>query len=566
MLRKLTVKNVALIDGAEIDFTTGLNVLSGETGAGKSVIMESLNFVLGAKADKSFIRNGETEATVCAFFDTADCNGVNAVLSDLGIDNDGELLIQRRLNDSGKNTVKINGEPATVSMLKRLAGVLIDVHGQSEHFLLLNRRNQLKLLDSYCGEELSDVVSRLKGVYSEYKSLKDQRNAMGGDESQRLIRMDVLSYQIKEIENAAVYENEQEELNALKDKLVNQERILTALNGLVSAVSDDGGVSDVLSGVSREISRITAFGEDYSALADRLEGAYSEICDIESTARALTEDFETGERSLEEVEERLKTAKDVLKKDGGDYNSVTEFYQNAKVELEKLENFNENTQKLDDLILDYQKKLYAGYLELNGIRRKNARIFSERVLTELKELSMEKARFEIRFNDLPDIQNASFNGAEGIDDVEFTFSANLGEPLKPLSEVISGGELSRFMLSVKAQSSKFNDIPTFLFDEIDAGISGVVARVVAEKLCDISRSVQVIAVSHLPQIASFADNNILISKTEEKEKTYTRVKTLDKKERVLEIVRLLGGDGLESSAITHAQNLIDKAEEYKKSL
>ena len=565
MLNRLVIKNVALIESAVIDFTAGFNVLSGETGSGKSVILEALNFVLGAKSDKTLIRSGENECLVSAEFGLIGEN-VYSVLDEFGYERDDVLIITRKFNLSGKNSVLINGNSATVSMVKKLTALLIDVHGQSEHFFLLNSANQLKLIDRLSGLRDSALIDKAKAAYSAYKTLTEEFAEAGGDEAARLIKADVLNYQIKEIETADVKENEFEELTDLKDKLLHREKIITALSAVKSGIEDEGGVSDVLSNATRALSGISAFGEEYSTLCERLNGAYAEIDDILSAVSNSLEDMGYSEYSLDQIEDRLSVIKNLFKKYGGDYGAITEFYSNAVKEKEKLDNFSEYAETLKEKISDAKKALYSVYEEIGKTRRSYARAFAQNVLRELAELGMNKSQFYIAFNEVPSFEDCKFSGYNGYDEISFMFSANAGEPVKPLSDVISGGEMSRFMLSVKAQTAKGNDISTFIFDEIDAGISGAIAWTVAEKLVNISKSVQVIAVSHLPQIASFADNNILILKTEFADKTATSVNTLDENGKINEIIRLSGGDKDNEAAKEHAKSLINKASEYKSNM
>ena len=563
MLNKLVIKNVALIENAEINFTQGFNVLSGETGAGKSVILESINFVLGAKADKSLIRNGENECMVSAEFDVLDNNNVYVILDELGFDREDLLIITRKFDLNGKNSVKINGNSATVSMVKKLTSALLDVHGQSEHFYLLSTANQLKLIDRFAALKDSAEYGAIQVIYKEYKDLIKELESIGGDEAARLLRLDVLNYQIKEIESAAVRENEFEELTDIKSKLLHREKIITALNSVKSSVEDEGGLSDILSNCIRALNGIVSFGEDYAVLSDRLNNAYSEIDDIVSTVNSALDGFGYSEYSLEEIDDRLNLIKTLFRKYGGDYAAMTEFYEGVKLEKEKLENYNDTAEKLQAEIKSRKQNLYDLYIKLSDIRKIAAEKFAKNVLAELVELGMPKASFYVDFSDVPTYEESKFDSANGFDEIKFMFSANLGEPVKPLSDVISGGEMSRFMLAIKAQTAKYNEISTFIFDEIDAGISGVIAWTVAEKLVNISRSVQVIAVSHLPQIVSFADNNILIIKTELSDKTVTTVKTLTDSDKVNEIARLSGGTFGEDSSIDHAKSLIQKANEYK---
>ena len=566
MLAKLTVKNFALIENAEIIFTDGMNVLSGETGSGKSVIIESINFVLGGKPDRAFIRHGTEECSVTAEFDVSDNPSIGDIFDELDFDKEDVLIISRKFSVTGKSSVRINGNSATIGMLKKFTSHLIDVHGQSEHFELLSTSNQLKLLDKYGGEEIAAIKNELKGNYNAFRTVNDELEELGGNEDHRLIRLDVLDFQIKEIEDCAVKEGEEENLLAIRERIIQKERLLTALSAVKSAISDEGGVSDILGNAVRSIQSVSRFGQEYEDLYSRLSAVYSETEDISETAGEIEESLSEEGLDPDALEERLEKIKKIKKKYGGSFEEINVFLENAKSEKEKLENFNETAEKL---LLESEKLkdvLYKNYASLDNVRRKYAKQLENNVLAELAELKMDKSKFAIVFSALPDKSDCKFDSANGANEVEFFFSANLGEPLKPLSSVISGGEMSRFMLSVKAQSAKYNDISTFIFDEIDAGISGAVAKVVARKLCRISKEVQVIAISHLPQITSFADNNLLIYKHEKDGLTYTSVKKLSDVEKTAEIVRLVGGTTDNASATALAESLICEAEEYKRSV
>jgi len=566
MLQKLIIKNVALIDSVEIEFTDGLNVLSGETGAGKSVIIESLNFVLGAKPDKSMIRNGEQECLVKAEFALENTDLFADLFTECDLELEDVLIISRRYTLDGKSTVKVNGTTVTVGMLKKFTTYLVDVHGQSEHFYLLKSSNQLNLIDDFGGEEILNVKNQVKEVYSKYKEIISDLDSLGGDENQRLMRLDVLNYQISEIEKAQIKDGEEEELSVLKEELKNQERIMSALLAVKDAITSEGGISDILSNANRTLNLITKFGDEYLELSDRLENAFSEIDDICNSAESMLNGFDLTDYNIDEIEDRLSLIKSLKKKYGGDYNAIQEYYDNAVIEREKLENFNETAQKLLLEKERTQSKLYKIYEFLSDLRQKHARVFSENVISELKELGMTKAQFVANFNERPTYEDCKYNSSNGFDDMEFLFSANLGEPLKTMSNVISGGEMSRFMLSIKAQTAKYNNVSTFIFDEIDAGISGNVAKIVAQKFAKISKNVQVIAISHLPQISSMADNNLLIVKTEGNDKTQTTVQKLGYEQKIDEITRLTGGTVDSSNARSLSIELIKNAEEYKKSL
>ena len=557
MLKTLYLKNIALVDEAEIAFSEGLNVLSGETGAGKSVILDSIDFVLGAKADKGMIRSGQSECSVRAEF-TCEPELLRPVLEELDLEESDTLLIVRRLNADGRGSLKVNGCPMTATMLRKLTSQLVDVHGQSEHFFLLKETNQLRLLDQIAGteRERAEVASLLK----ERRSYAEKLSSLGGDEGERERRADILRFQIDELENAALKEGEEEELTALRTKYQNAEKILGGLKTVRDALLSDGGASDAVNTAHRGLISIEKYG-DYAALSERLESALAEIEDIGETAESLAEELDIDEREAERVENRLDEIRSLKKKYGGSVEEALNFLSRAKEELQLLENSAEECEKLKALLESNAKKLYSACEALTKKRKEGAEGFTRRVTEELKTLNIPSARFEIAFDPYTEEDLPRAN-AEGLDRVKFLFSANAGEPVKELGKIISGGEMSRFMLAVKAQLSAIGTIGTYIFDEIDAGIGGKTARVVAEKFADIAKTTQIIAVSHLAQIAAFADRQFLIEKKEEEGRTYSRIRALEEEERAGELVRLLGGEQ-GGSALMHAEELLKNARAYR---
>ena len=557
MLKTLYLKNIALVDEAEIAFSEGLNVLSGETGAGKSVILDSIDFVLGAKADKGMIRSGQSECSVRAEF-TCEPELLRPVLEELDLEESDTLLIVRRLNADGRGSLKVNGCPMTATMLRKLTSQLVDVHGQSEHFFLLKETNQLRLLDQIAGteRERAEVASLLK----ERRSYAEKLSSLGGDEGERERRADILRFQIDELENAALKEGEEEELTALRTKYQNAEKILGGLKTVRDALLSDGGASDAVNTAHRGLISIEKYG-DYAALSERLESALAEIEDIGETAESLAEELDIDEREAERVENRLDEIKSLKKKYGGSVEEALNFLSRAKEELQLLENSAEECEKLKALLESNAKKLYSACEALTKKRKEGAEGFTRRVTEELRTLNIPSARFEIAFDPYTEEDLPRAN-AEGLDRVKFLFSANAGEPVKELGKIISGGEMSRFMLAVKAQLSSIGTIGTYIFDEIDAGIGGKTARVVAEKFADIAKTTQIIAVSHLAQIAAFADRQFLIEKKEEEGRTYSRIRALEEEERAGELVRLLGGEQ-GGSALMHAEELLKNARAYR---
>ena len=557
MLRTLYLKNVALVDEAEIAFSEGLNVLSGETGAGKSVILDSIDFVLGAKADKGMIRSGQSECSVRAEF-SCDPELLRPVLEELDLEESDTLLIVRRLNADGRSSLRVNGCPMTAAMLRKLTSRLVDVHGQSEHFFLLKEANQLRLLDQIAGTR--EAREKVGELLKERRALQEKLSSLGGDEGERERRADILRFQIEELENAALKEGEEEELLALRTKYQNAEKILGGLKTVRDAILSDGGAADAVNTAHRGLLSIVRYG-DYDALSERLENALAELEDIGETAESLAEELDIDEREAERVESRLDEIRSLKKKYGGSIEEALSFLARAREELSLLENSAEECEKLRARLENNSVLLYAACRKLTELRKAGAEGFTERVVGELRTLNIPSARFEIAFEpyseeDLPRVNS------DGLDRVRFLFSANAGEPPKELGKIISGGEMSRFMLAVKAQLSSLGSIGTYIFDEIDAGIGGKTARVVAEKFSAIARSTQIIAVSHLAQIAAFADREFLIEKQEAEGRTFSRIRLLGEEERREELVRLLGGDRSES-ALRHADELLESARAYK---
>lgn len=563
MLRRLTIQNVALIERAELEFDGGLNVLSGETGAGKSVILDSIDFVLGAKADKSMIRYGKTECTVRAEFEAVGEEAQEA-LSSLDIEADETLVISRKLSMDGKSSLKVNGCPVTATMLRRISSRLVDVHGQSDHFYLLKESNQLKLLDSIAGNAVAECKAELSALLAERKRLADEMALIGGDEGERNRRADILQFQIDEITRAGLKEGEEEELTAFRTRCQNAERIADGISAARGGLLSDGGGIDTVNGARRALNAISRYDEKYGALAERLENVSAELSDIAAMVEEYGDELDFDGAELERAENRLDEIKSLKKKYGSNLEEIQNFLKKATEEYTFLTEGEERLTRLteENRILD--GKIYAVCVRLSDERKRAARGFAKRVTDELKTLNISSARFETQFDEFTQDDTVAV-GTNGADKMRFLFSANAGEPVKELGKIISGGEMSRFMLAIKAQLSSLGDIGTYLFDEIDAGIGGKTARVMAEKFAKIARDIQIIAVTHSAQIASFADRQFLIEKKEENGSTKTEIRRVENGERTREISRLAGGEESEHS-LKYAEELLRGAQIYKKSL
>lgn len=562
MLKTLQIKNVALIGEATIDFEKGLNVLSGETGSGKSVIIDSINFALGAKADKTMIRHGENECAVTAVFDISESSGAKQVLTDFGVEDSDEMIVTRKLSQDSKSSLRVNGIPFTLGMLKSVTSLLVDVHGQSEHYSLLKESEQLAVLDKFADKKLADLKAKCAELCSELKENLKKAEEFGGSESERAIKADILKFQIEEIENADIREGEEEELLVQKKKIQSAEKLAEAFSAVQNCLSGENFAIDNVNSAIRGISPVTGLDEEYQNIFDRLKAVAEELSDISATAEDSLSGLEFDDETADRIEDRLDKIKTLKRKYGQTEKDITDFAAKAREEYDKIINFDAEYLKLMQEKKRIISEISEVYNKISEERKRTAKKLIEKITAELRELGMKDAAFDVSFAPLETDENSSF-GANGGDRIEFLFSANLGEPVKPMSKIISGGEMSRFMLSLKTVISSYHEISTYIFDEIDAGISGRTAETVAEKFAKISKNIQVIAISHLPQIVAFSDCSFKIAKYTDKDKTYTGIAKLSECEKIEELVRLIGGDMNSESAVTHAEEMVKKAFAYK---
>lgn len=562
MIKSLELKNIALIDHAIIDFEKGLNVLSGETGSGKSVIVDSINFVLGAKADKSMIRHGENECFASVIFDVSSNNATKEVLSDLGVEVEDDIIVSRRFTQDSKSVIRVNGATFTLGMLRAVTSTLVDVHGQSDHYSLMKKSEQLKVLDKFSDKSLISLKEKCHEICKKLNQTDDLLSKFGGSEQERAIRADILKFQIEEIEGANLVEGEEDELIVKKKKIQSAEKIAQSLSNAKSAVLNDGCISDMLSEAIRSLNQISSIDEKYEQLLARLKGVSSEITDIGYLADDYLGEIDFSESDADAIEDRLDKIKSLKKKYGSSVEEIFEFLTKAQEEYTKLINFDAEYEKLSIEKSKQLKELNECYKQITAVRKDSAKILSQRVLRHLTELGMKNASFEVSFLDREPVLDAPYH-ENGNDEIEFAFSANLGEPTKPLSKIISGGEMSRFMLALKAIICEYQEVSTYIFDEIDVGISGKTAETVAEKFIDISKTVQVIAISHLPQICAYSDVSFAIEKFTDGEKTHTQINKLSAERKIDEIVRIIGGSKDSEPARLHALDMIENAKRYK---
>ena len=538
MLEHLHIRNVALIKESEISFGDGLNILTGETGAGKSMIIDSLQFALGGRAGKDFLRHGEKQAAVEALF-SVQSQALTEKLAENGIvpEEDGTLLITRTLSEAGKSVCRINGSTVTVGMLKEIAEDMIDIYGQHEHQSLLNPVKQIRLLDRFCGAGFGEAMEEYKNSRQRLKDLEKQLTILIGDESQREQRMDMLLFQKEEIEAAELQEGEEDALLEQKKRLSSMERLIRLTGESVTLLydGDDRAPSacDQLGDALAKLQEAAEYDAALSPLADALADGYAAVEDCARELKREAEKQEADPEELERIEERLQLFYKLKRKYGGSIEAVLEFYEKAVQELEFLSNSSEKAAELSAKKAAEEKRLSALAETLTARRRATAEQVEEQIETALHDMEMKHARFHIQIEEKADW------GADGKDKVEFLISANAGEPLKPLAKIASGGEMSRVMLALKTVLVDADEIGTFIFDEIDTGVSGRTARRVGEKMRFLGGKRQLLCITHLPQIAAMADNHFLIEKESDAGETVTRVTALDEEGAVREVARLM---------------------------
>ncbi len=538
MLEHLHIRNVALIKESEISFGDGLNILTGETGAGKSMIIDSLQFALGGRAGKDFLRHGEKQAAVEALF-SVQSQALTEKLAENGIapEEDGTLLITRTLSEAGKSVCRINGSTVTVGMLKEIAEDMIDIYGQHEHQSLLNPVKHIRLLDRFCGAGFGEAMEEYKNSRQRLKDLEKQLAILIGDESQREQRMDMLLFQKEEIEAAELREGEEDALLEQKKRLSSMERLIRLTGESITLLydGDDRAPSacDRLGDALAKLQEAAEYDAALSPLADALADGYAAVEDCARELKREAEKQEADPEELERIEERLQLFYKLKRKYGGSIEAVLEFYEKAVQELEFLSNSSEKAAELSAEKAEEEKRLSALAETLTARRRATAEQVEEQIETALHDMEMKHARFHIQIEEKADW------GADGKDKVEFLISANAGEPLKPLAKIASGGEMSRVMLALKTVLVDADEIGTFIFDEIDTGVSGRTARRVGEKMRFLGGKRQLLCITHLPQIAAMADNHFLIEKESDAGETVTRVTALDEEGAVREVARLM---------------------------
>ena len=565
MLERLRLQNFALFVDQRVEFENGFNSLLGETGAGKSIIIDALSFVIGAKSDKIVIRYGESSTKVEAVFSELSQNAKN-LLEEAGIEFDDSIIVSRSLNISGKNDIRVNGNFVTLTFLKELGACLINIFGQHENMTLLNDKNHLSILDSYDEEKTSELKNRVRKLLCESREVDEQINSLGGDQATRERDIDLLEYSINEIESANLTMGEDEELSKNIAKSASFEKIVSAINPAISTMERGSAfsVEGNLKQSSKLLLEIEKYDEKFGELAKRLDSTRLEVEDIRETLEEERDASYFDERQLESMIEREQVIKKLKRKYGATIEDILQYLSDAKQRKDNLLNAEYEIAKLEKQKDEIVKKLKIVCDKLTTLRKTMADQIEKKVVLELKELGMKNTTFKVQISSKAEEFSREKVNNTGFDDVKFLFSANLGQAVKSLSKTISGGEMSRFMLAVK--NVLRNDEGMLVFDEVDAGISGQIAISVAQKLAKIARHNQILVISHLPQVSSMGDHFLKVTKNVVGNQTISTVSKLEGDEIVNVIAGMGFGESLTGNACEYAKDLLAKNLEFKKSL
>lgn len=550
MLTSLKIENVAIIESAAIEFGCGLNVLTGETGAGKSIVIDSINAILGERTSRDIIRTGAQSAKVYAVFEDVN-ERVRNFLDENGIDcEDGVLIINRTLSREGKNVCRINGAPVTVSMLREIGGELIDIHGQHDNQSLLSPEKHCGFVDSFAGN--ADLIADYREKYGRLCEIRSKLKKLTTDESSKSQRIDFLTYQIDELEKAEITIGERDELKARKSLINNSQKVIESLNIAYEALKADGAGIDMITDAESEIANASAYMETLGEASEKITDIRYELEDIAETVRdAMTEvDFDPSE--LEDIDERLDLLYRLSKKYGDTEEEMLEYLEKARAELDNIAFSEERVKELQKQEKEDLAETETAACKLTESRKTAGEKLSNAICSELEFLDMPNVRFVVKCSDIGLTEN-------GKDEIEFLISANAGEEPKPLAKIASGGELSRIMLAIKNVLAETDGVDTMIFDEIDTGVSGRAAQKIAMKLRSASKGRQVICVTHLAQIAAQSDVHLYISKSVSDGKTYTNIKSLIEEERVAEIARIMGGMEITKLQLESAREMLANA-------
>ena len=558
MLVHLHVRNLALIEDIEVEFGPGLNILTGETGAGKSILLGSMQLILGGRSAKDMIRTGASSALVELLFQVENPRA-EASLRELGVEtSEGQVLLTRKLMD-GRSINKINGETCTVAQMKAAASCLLDIHGQHEHQSLLYQDKQLEILDIYGKEEIFPAKDKVQTAYKKYRDCKRQLDELDIDEEQRNRERAFLEFEINEIESAQLVSGEDEELEKRYRKLNNGRKILETLQGVrdLTGYESGQGAGESVGNAVREISRVTEYDTQLDSMASALEEIDGLLNDFNRELASYVDDLNFDDEAFYETEKRLDMINGLKAKYGRTIEDIQEYCLKQKQKLENLDKYEERFHEAEENLKKSREELETVSHKLSVIRQKYSQMLTDKITEGLKDLNFLDVQFQITFRRRKEYT------AGGFDDIEYEISTNPGESLKPLGKIVSGGELSRIMLAIKAILADRDQIETLIFDEIDTGISGRTAQKVSEKMAVIGRCHQVLCITHLPQIAAMADTHFEIEKHQKDNETITEIHPLEGDDSVRELARLLGGAEITQAVFDNAKEMKELAQVHK---
>ena len=558
MLELLHIENIAIIEAADIEFAPGFNALTGETGAGKSIVIDSLSAVLGQRTSRELIRTGADKAFVSAAFSGT----VPELTETLGIqaEADGTLLLQREIQTDGKNICRVNGRPVTVGQLRALGAQLLNIHGQHDGQQLLDEEQHIVYLDSF--GRAGSLINTYAEKYKHFTDIRRQIGALQMNEAEKARRVDTLQYQIEELRRAKLTPGEEEELTARRGMLRNAEKFLGAVAGADYALNGDdsgGGALSALRQAQDALGGVRHLDDAFGQLYERLGEAYSEVYDIAATVEDKRGELDVSPGELDRVESRMDLLYRLKKKYGATVEDMLDYQARCEAELAQIEDAGDTLARLEQALSKAEKEARQAAQALSDARKAAAEQLTSQILAELQQLDMGKIRFAVDFAEKP-------LDSDGMDTVRFLMSANVGEELRPIHKIASGGELARIMLAMKNVLSEQDHVGTMVFDEVDTGVSGRAAQKVAEKMARISRRKQVLCVTHLPQLAAMADTHFSVEKGERGGRTYTEVRRLDREQRRQELARLTGGSHVSQTMLDGAEELLVQAEKFRAEL
>ena len=547
MLSLLHIENIAVIEQADISFDKGFNVLTGETGAGKSIVIDAISAILGQRAYRDMIRTGANKASVRAVFTRVP---MLSWFAENGVEYDEETVIQRDIFMDGKNVCRVNGALVTVAILHKLGVQLINIHGQHDSATLFDEENHLRFLDAFADN--GDLRADYQEKFAAVSTLRREIDRMTMDEGEKLRRMETLKYQVAEIEKADLKSGEDEELEQRRKLLQNSEKLSQGLEEAAEALlggDENDGAAALLAQAAYSLSRIARYSDDYTAFQERLTDLKYQVQDIADEVRDSLDELCYSADELERIESRLDVIHRLRRKYGADCHEILAYLDKAQKELDEIEFADDRVEQLKKKLAKQEKEAWDAALLLRKNRQEQGKILADKILSELAQLDMPRVQFQCCFRETE-------LGAEGADGVAFYLSANAGEDLKPLSKVASGGELARIMLSMKNVLAEKDAVDTLIFDEVDTGVSGRAAQRIAEKLRSLAKHKQVLCVTHLPQLAALADTHMLIAKSERDGRTFTTVTPLDKQGRVNELARIIGGTNITEITRKSAEEML----------